>query len=94
MWLQHVVAGHMGTVACMHLAGCDAGTQPDGQLACCHTAVAGQLLHQQLVEPQFGWPPAVLAKGEGVTFTGGAPIAVTGPEVSGAQLQAFCPTAV
>lgn len=44
---------------------------------------AGQLLRQQLVEPQFGWPPALLAKGEGVVFTAGAPLAVTGPEVSG-----------
>ncbi|PRW59527.1 Serine threonine- kinase CTR1 [Chlorella sorokiniana] len=42
-----------------------------------------QLLHQQLVEPRFGWPPAVLAKGNSIPFVAGAPVAVTGPEVPG-----------
>jgi hypothetical protein len=40
-------------------------------------------LFQPLSAPELGWPPAVVAKGEGVQLSGGSPIAVTGPEVPG-----------
>jgi len=45
-----------------------------------------ELRFQELVEPSIGWPPAVLSKGPGVTFTAGSPIAVTGTPVPGYQL--------
>lgn len=45
--------------------------------------IAGELRYQALVEPEYGWPPAVISKGEGVAFTGGSPIAVLGPQVPG-----------
>lgn len=53
------------------------------------TLAGGQceLRHQQLAEPDFGWPPAVVAKGSGIAFTAGAPLAVTGPPVDGFEVQ-------
>ena len=42
-----------------------------------------ELRFQALVEPAYGWPPSLISKGPGVAFTGGSPIAVTGPEVPG-----------
>lgn len=47
--------------------------------------VAGQLLYQELAVPHIGWPLAVLAKGPGVGFSGGAPIMAWGPELKGFQ---------
>lgn len=42
-----------------------------------------RLQFQQLVQPQLGWPPAVVAKGPGVQYMGGAPLVVTGPDLPG-----------
>lgn len=33
--------------------------------------------------PEMGWPPATLAKGHGVAFSGGAALAVAAPDVEG-----------
>jgi len=44
---------------------------------------AGELRFEELATPLQGWPPSVLGKGEGIGFTGGAPLAVYGPMVEG-----------
>ena len=52
---------------------------PGRQYLCC----AGELRYQALAEPALGWPAFVIAKGEGVSFVGGSPIEVAGPNVPG-----------
>ncbi|KAL4445436.1 hypothetical protein ABPG77_011261 [Micractinium sp. CCAP 211/92] len=42
-----------------------------------------ELRWQQLAVPEMGWPPATLAKGHGVAFSGGAALAVAAPDVEG-----------
>ena len=42
-----------------------------------------ELRQQPLVQPGLGWPPAVLSKGQGVTFTGGSPVATVASPVDG-----------
>lgn len=42
-----------------------------------------RLQFQGLAQPQLGWPPAVIAKGQWVPFMGGSSLAVTGPELPG-----------
>ena len=48
---------------------------------------AGELRYQELVASDLGWPPALLAKGPGVSFLAGSPLVATGPEVPGYQRQ-------
>lgn len=44
---------------------------------------AGQLLYSDTVGPPYWFPPAVIAKGADVPFTGGAPLALSAPPVPG-----------
>lgn len=46
---------------------------------------AGQLRYQELAVPEIGTPPVLLAKGQAVPFTAGAPISVWAPEQPGFQ---------
>lgn len=48
---------------------------------CC--PAAGELRFQQLVVPAQGWPPSLTAKGLGVPFTAGSPLASVGPQQPG-----------
>lgn len=42
-----------------------------------------RLQFQLMVQPQFGWPPTVIAKGPSVQFMGGSPIAAAWPDQPG-----------